>query len=134
METNLIYKKESFEIVGAAMEVHNILGCGFSEPAYQEAFEFELKERKIPYIRERYYPIKYKDNKLSKNFRVDFECYGKILVELKAVEDFKTEFFIQTYNYLKASGLKLALLINFGKPSLQTKRLVRKEYWDKNDY
>ena len=132
MDDLIIYKKESFEIVGAAMEVHKILGCGFSEPIYQEAFEYELKLRNIPYIREKYYPIKYKKYLLSKNFREDFECYGQILVELKAVEELKNEFFTQSYNYLKASGLELALLINFGKTTLETKRILRKDYWDNN--
>ena len=129
MEQSYLYKDESYEIIGAALEVHKLIGCGFSEPIYQIAFERELNLRGIPFIREKTYPVTYKDI-VIKNFRVDFECYGKIVVELKAVEELEDMYFIQTYNYLKASGHKLALLINFGKPLLEKKRLIRKEQWD----
>jgi len=129
MEQTYLYEKESYEIIGAALEVHKILGCGFSEPVYQEAFEYELKKRGIPYIREINYPIIYKEI-IAKNFRADFECYGKIIIELKAVEELEDIYYIQTYNYLKASGHKLALIINFGKKSLEFKRLIRKKHWD----
>ena len=132
MEDNNHDKLKTYDIIGVAMEIHRVLGCGFSEPVYQEAFEHELKVRNIPYIREKEYPIKYKDV-IVKNFRVDFECYGNIVVELKAVKELEDIYFIQTYNYLKASGQKYALLINFGKPSLEFKKLFRKEEWDINN-
>ena len=129
MEDTLLYRKESYEIIGAAMEVHKIIGCGFTEPLYQEALEREFQLRDIPYEREKTFRVKYKGILLDKEFRVDFVCYDEIIVELKAVTDFTEEHFAQVYNYLKASGMKLGLLINFGKKSLVHKRIPCTQKW-----
>lgn len=129
MEKILIFKEEAYKIVRVALEVFNNIGCGFTEPIYQEAFEKELQISKIPYIRENCYQIKYKDYILEKSFRVDFECFGKIIVELKAVEELQKEHEPQIYNYRKASGNILGLLIYFGKKSLEYKRFIYKSYW-----
>ena len=107
------------------MEVHNVLGCGFTEPIYQEALEIELKRRGIPHEREKTFDVAYKGSRLSKYYRVDFLCYGKIVLELKAVDEFSPEHIAQVVNYLNASGMKLGILINFSKKSLVYKRIPR---------
>lgn len=129
MNDKILYREESYNIIGAAMEVHNIVGCGFTEPLYQEALERELQLRNIPYVREKTFRVVYKDRELAKEFRADFVCYGGIIVELKAVSDFTDEHFVQVYNYLKASGLQLGLLINFGKTSLKYERIPCSRKW-----
>ena len=121
--SELLYPKESYAIIGAAIEVHKQLGCGFTEPVYQEAFAEELRLREIPFEREKVLTVTYKGKALTKEFRADFVCYNKIIVELKAVVDFAEEHYAQVYNYLKASEMQLGLLINFGKTSLEYKRI-----------
>ena len=102
MGKNIVLPQESFNIIGAAMEVHKIIGCGFTEVIYQEALEEEIKIRNIPYSREKTFPVTYKGKQLSKYFRPDFVCYDKVIVELKAVSEFTDEHFSQVLNYLKA--------------------------------
>ena len=121
--SELLYPKESYAIIGAAFEVHRQLGCGFTEPVYQEAFAEELRLREIPFEREKVFTVVYKGKPLTKEFRADFVCYNKIIVELKAVSDFVEEHYAQVYNYLKASGMQLGLLINFSKTTLEHKRI-----------
>ena len=128
-KVDILYKEESFNIVGAAMEVHRIIGCGFTEPIYQEALEEEFKLRGIPYQREKVLHVTYKGKILSKDFRPDFICYDRIIVELTAVDDLVDEHYSQVYNYLKATGLQLGLLINFGKKSLYHKRVPCSHKW-----
>jgi len=122
---SLLYEDETYSIIGAAMEVHNVLGTGFLEPVYQEALEQEFIMRKISYKRESLIPVNYKDIELSKYYIADFFCYDKIIVELKALSALNAEHLAQVMNYLKASGLQLALLINFGKSKLEYKRIIR---------
>ena len=111
------------------MEVHKVLGCGFTEPVYQEALELEFQLRNIPYVREKNFQIIYKGQILEKEFRPDFVCYDEIIVELKAVSDFTDEHYAQVYNYLKACQMDLGLLINFGKKSLEYKRIPCTQKW-----
>ena len=111
------------------MEVHRIIGCGFTEHIYQEALEEEFRLRNIPFEREKTLHVSYKGKVLSKDFRPDFICYDRIIVELKAVDEFIDEHFSQVYNYLKASGLQLGLLINFGNKSLEYKRIPCSKKW-----
>ena len=120
----LIFESEAYKIVGAAMEVHNVLGCGFLEPVYQEALALEFQERDIPFEREKPLDIYYKGYLLNKKYTSDFICYDKIVVELKAVSNLTSDHESQVLNYLKATGFRLGLLINFGSKSLETKRLV----------
>ncbi len=101
------------------MEVHKQLSCGFLETVYQEAFELELKSQGIPFKREQEIDIYYKEQKLCKKYRADFNCFNKIIVELKALSEISPEHEAQILNYLKASTFKLGLLINFGSKSLQ---------------
>lgn len=126
----IILKQESYNIIGAAFEVHKTIGCGFTEPLYQEALEEEFKLRGIPYVREKEFHVSYKGKVLVKVFRPDFVCYDKVIVELKAVADVTDEHQAQIYNYLKATGMSLGLLINFGKTSLEYKRFPSITKWD----
>ena len=122
--SKILFQQESYAIIGAAMKVHNELGCGFLESVYQEAFEIELKTRKIPYQRESSLLIEYRGHKLNKEFRADFICYNTIIIELKAVKKIKPIHEAQILNYLKATNLSLGILINFGDLELMTKRFV----------
>jgi GxxExxY protein len=122
----LIYKEETFKIIGAAMEVHRTLGCGFLEAVYQEALAIEFKKQNIPYKQEKKLEIQYKEQTLSKYYEADFMCYDKIIVETKAIKELSGIDEAQVINYLKATGLKIGLLINFGAESLEHKRLLRR--------
>lgn len=122
--TELLLKEEVYRIVGAAMEVHRDKGHGFSEPVYQECLEFELSDRAIPALPQVEMPIVYKGRKLKKHYVADFLVFGKVIVELKALEKLTSPEEAQVINYLKASGLEVAVLINFGAPSLEWKRIV----------
>ena len=120
----LLLKDEVFAIVGAAMEVHNTLGCGFLEAVYQEALEIEFDLREIPYVRQKQLPINYKDHQLKKIYVADFIAYEQIVVEIKALNDLSSLEESQLLNYLKAGNFELGVLINFGTESLQWKRKI----------
>lgn len=115
----LINAKERYDIVGAALEVHKILGPGFSEYVYQDALEIEFQERGIPYEREVRIVAEYKGIALKHDYFADFICYDDIIVECKAVESILIQHEAQLLNYLKASKYKVGLLINFGEMSLK---------------
>jgi len=120
----LLYKEEGYNIIGAAMEVHSVLGCGFSEAVYQEALAIEMADRSIPFEQEKLIQIAYKEKVLKKQYQADFVCYDKIILELKALSALAPEHESQLLNYLKATGLKLGILINFGEKSLVYKRYI----------
>lgn len=124
-QPDLIYKDEAYKIIGACMNVHQELGCGFLEQVYQEALQIELGKRKIQFEREAILSITYKGIILNKQYTADFICYDKIIVELKAVRNLDNIHEAQVFNYLKATGFKLGLLINFGEQSLEYKRIVK---------
>lgn len=111
----MIYcSKESYAITGAAMRVYNELGVGFLEAVYQEALEMEFISRGIPYVREKQLTLYYQGKEMKQTYKADFVCYDKIIVELKAVAHLDDAHRSQVFNYLKATGLKLGLLFNFG--------------------
>jgi GxxExxY protein len=122
--TELIFKEEVYAIVGAAMEVHREKGCGFAEPVYQECMEIELSNRNVPAEAQKEMKIFYKGRLLQKTYLADFVAYGKIIVELKALDKLTPREEAQVINYLKSSGLEVAVLINFGATSLEWKRIV----------
>ncbi len=115
---------ETHEIIGAAMEVHNVLGPGFLEAVYQDALAVEFARRGIPFEREVEISIVYKDVRLPSSYRVDYQCYGSVIVELKAIRILTGADEAQLLNYLKATAIKRGLLLNFGSPRLQYKRMV----------
>jgi len=123
-ETKILFKEESYKIIGACMSVHKNLGHGFLESVYSEALELEFKKEGIPYEKEKKLPVFYNDKPLKKYFRTDYVCYNSIILEIKS-ENFLTEVDKkQALNYLKATKFELAILVNFGSPSLTYKRIV----------
>ena len=106
------------------MNVHRELGCGFLESVYHEALGLEFEEAGIPFISEKQLEIIYKGKKLTNKFFADFVCFEEIIIELKTVDKLAKEHLAQVLNYLKATGFELGLLINFGAPSLQYKRVI----------
>ncbi len=121
-EQDFLFKDECYKIVGACMEVHRTLGCGFLEAVYQEALAIEFQHQGIPFEREKEFDITYRGFVLPRTYKVDFLCYGQIIVELKALTQFTSDNTAQILNYLKASDLRVGLLINFGSHSLQHQR------------
>ena len=121
----LLYENESYKIIGAAMEVHRELGPGFLEAVYQEALAIEFEKQGIPFVREPKLMVSYKGVQLSKYYEADFICYEKIIVETKATKQLTGSDESQVINYLKATGLKLGLLFNFGAESLEYKQIGR---------
>ena len=120
----LMLKDEVYAIVGAAMEVPREKGFGFAEPVFQECMELELADRGVPANPLMEMPVYYKGRKLRKTYIADFVAYGKIIVELKALDRLTSREEAQVINYLKASGFEVAVLINFGAPSLEWERIV----------
>ena len=123
-KVDLLYKQECYNIVGAFMAVHRELGHGFLESVYQEALAIELTRSSIPFEREKELSIIYKGVELKSYYKADFICYDQIILELKALDALSNDHVSQLMNYLKATGLKVGLLVNFGAPSLQYKRYV----------
>ncbi len=122
---NIIYKEESYQIIGICMEVHNQLGPGFLEIVYKDALEYEFNKAGIPYEREQRYDVPYKDIILSHHFFADFVVFDKIILEVKAIsKGFSDDHFAKAINYLAVSGNNLTLLVNFGELSLKHKRFV----------
>jgi len=120
----LIYKDESYQIIGCAMRVHAELGCGFLEAVYQEALEVMFQVESLPYKREPILKIQFLGKPLNKEYSPDFICYDKIVLELKAQNELVGINRAQTLNYLKAARMKVGLLFNFGATHLQYERLV----------
>jgi len=114
----------TFAIIGAAMEVHRQLGCGFLEAVYQEAFAIELTMRDIPCQREVDLPIFYKNRKLNTSYRADYICYETVIVELKALSKLGKVDDAQIINYLKSTGSPVGVLLNFGSASLEYRRFA----------
>ncbi len=114
----------TYQIIGAAMEVHKELGCGFLEAVYQEALSLELRSRQIPFQAQAQVQISYKGQTLQKSYQPDFICFDNIIVELKALDKLSGKEESQIINYLKATGVETGLLLNFGNKSLEYKRFA----------
>lgn len=122
--TNILYKDESYKIIGLCMEVHKQLGMGFKEIVYKDALEIEFVNAAIPFIREKRFDIEYKGIILPHKYYADFVIDDKIILEVKAASLIVNNFVSQTINYLKASGVRLGIIANFGEKSLTSKRIV----------
>ena len=121
----ILYKEEAFRIQGAVFEVYREMGCGFLEAVYQECLEREFHFRQILFAAQKALKLTYKGVGLKQTYKPDFICYGKIIVELKAVKDVNPEHRAQVFNYLKATGLRLGLLVNFGHyPKATVERII----------
>jgi GxxExxY protein len=116
--------EKTYAVIGAAMEVHRELGCGFLEAVYHEALELEFRIQNVPYICQPHIRISYKGKPLKKTYEPDFVCFDEVVVELKALGELSGAKEAQVINYLKATGLQVGLLINFGSKSLQHRRFV----------
>lgn len=124
MEEKIIFKEESYKIVGICMAIHSSLGSGFLEAVYSEVLAKEFLKNQIPFEREKRVAIYYNGEKLNKTYRADFLCYDEIIVEVKSTSFIHENFGRQLQNYLKATHKKLGILVNFGEKSLTYRRII----------
>jgi GxxExxY protein len=125
MGIDIVFRDESYKIIGACFAVYKEKGNGFLEAVYQECLALEFSEQRIPFVGQPKLRLKYKGQDLRQSYEPDFECYGQIIVELKAVKNLADEHRAQIINYLKATGKQLGLLINFGHfPKIEHERFV----------
>jgi GxxExxY protein len=123
---SIVYKDESYAIMGACFEVYKEKGCGFVEPVYQECLEIEFEIQELPFKPQQELVLTYKNRQLKQKYVPDFLCHDKIILEIKAVEKLIDKHRAQVHNYLKATGYKLGLLVNFGDyPKVEYERIVR---------
>ncbi len=121
----IVYKDESFRIMGACFEVYKEMGCGFVEPVYQECLELELAMQELPFVARAALRSQYKGRRLKRKYTPDFILFEKIVVEIKAVKELIDRHRAQVHNYLKATGYRLGLLVNFGHyPKVEYERIV----------
>src|SRR5687768_9088608 len=124
-DQQLVHADEVFRIQGAIFEVNRAMGSGFLEAVYQECLALELASRGIPFVAQPVLELRYKGVQLRQTYSPDFVCFGLVLIELKAARDIAPEHRAQVINYLRATGLKLGLLVNFGSaPKARIERLV----------
>ncbi len=122
----ILFREESYAIQGAVYEVYREMGCGFLEPVYRECMEIELRNLGIPFASQQDLKLTFKGIPLNQSYKPDLICYDSIIVELKAVKELASLHEAQVVNYLRATGIKLALLVNFGSyPKVRIKRFAR---------
>ena len=122
----IVFKEESYRVMGACFEVYKEKGCGFLEPVYQECLAIELELQEIPFLEQQELDLTYKGRRLKQKYKPDFICFGKIILEIKSVKALTDEHRAQVHNYLKATGYRLGLLVNFGHhPQVEWERIVR---------
>lgn len=132
-DNKILFKDESYQIIGACMKVHRTLGTGFLEAVYEEALEKEFQNQKIPFKKQVNLDLYYGSQKLKKYYRADFVCYDTIILEIKAVNLIPTVFYAQLKNYLKCTNSELGMLINFGSSSLTYKRILNSRNSNNSD-
>ena len=123
-DSKILYKEESYKIIGACMKVHRSLGSGFLEAVYQEALGREFKNEGIPFESQVKLSVFYDGQKLKKYYIADFICFDKIIIEIKSVSQIPVVFYSQLKNYLIATKKELGMLVNFGESSLVYKRIL----------
>lgn len=129
MGEQIVFKEESYKIVGACFEVYKEVGNGFLEAVYQECLSIELTERGIPFVEKPRLRLEYKEQKLKQKYEPDFICFDEIIIEIKAIKKLTDEHRAQVINYLKSSGKQLGLLINFGHyRKLEHERFVNQPF------
>lgn len=122
----ILFKDEAYKIMGACFEVYKEKGNGFLEPVYQECLELELAMQNVPFAAQAELQLKYKGTVLTQTYKPDFICFDKIIVEIKAVSKLNDQHRSQLHNYLKATNLRLGLLVSFGHhPQVEWERIVR---------
>ena len=127
----LLFKQECYAIQGAIFDVYREMGCGFLEAVYQECLEKEFRLRQLPFEAQKELVLSYKGEQLAQTYKPDFICYDKIIVELKAVKEIAAEHKAQLLNYLKATGLELGLMVNFGAyPKVEIVRIANSNFCD----
>ncbi|HWL17279.1 MAG TPA: GxxExxY protein [Opitutus sp.] len=123
--SDLLYPEESYQLMGACFEVYKEKGCGFLEAVFQECLELELSDRRIPYVQHPSLTLQYKGRPLRQTYTPDFLCFEKIILEIKAVSKLADEHRAQVHNYLRATGHRLGLLVNFGHfPKVEYERIA----------
>ena len=120
----IIFKEESYRIIGSCLAIYNKLGSGFLESVYQEALEIQFLKDKIPFVKEKRLHIKFDDIQLDKFFKADYVCFDAIIVELKATPFIHKNDIAQVLNYLRATDMRLGIVVNFGEKSLVYKRIL----------
>jgi GxxExxY protein len=121
----ILYKEESYEVIGACFEVYKEKGAGFVEPIYHECLEIEFELRGVPAVHHPGLALSYKGRPLKRNYEADFVAYSKVLLEVKAQKSLDDSHRAQVINYLKATGMKLGILVNFGRiGGLEWERIV----------
>lgn len=124
-DSSILFKEESYNIIGACFEVYNEIGTGFLEAVYQECLALEFHEQGIPFVEQPNIKLEYKGHELKQEYQPDFICFNKIIVEIKAVKQIADEHRAQTINYSKSTHLQLGLLVNFGRyPKVEYERFV----------
>ena len=124
--SKLIYEQESFQIRGACFEVYREKGADFLESVYQECLELEMRQEDIPFVSQPKLELDYKGQKLKSEFQPDMICFGKIILELKAIRELTDEHRSQVHNYLRATGHRLGMLVNFGhQPKVEIERIAK---------
>ena len=129
MESEILYKDESYKIIGSCFEVYKDMGCGFLEAVYQECLAMEFTEQGVPFVEKPSLKLVFKGKYLKQTYEPDFLCLGQIIVEIKAAKHLIDEHRAQALNYLKATQKQLALLVNFGHyPKLEYERFVNQSF------
>jgi len=125
MEERIVFKEESYRVIGACFEVYKVMGNGFLEAVYQDCLSMELEDQDIPFLEKPRIRLEYKGRKLKHEYEPDFLCFDQIIVEIKAVKQLTNEHRAQVINYLKSTGMQLGLLVNFGhSPKIEHERFV----------
>jgi GxxExxY protein len=123
---DIVHKDESYAIMGACFEVYKEMGCGFLESVYQECLGIELGIQQLPFLEKRMLALRYKEHLLLQSYQPDFICFDKVILEIKTVSAVNDAHRAQVHNYLKATGYRLGLLVNFNHhPQLEWERIVR---------